>query len=426
MHQATDRRFIDVPKAVLHDHLDGGPRPATILEIAEEIGHPLPAESPDDLDRWFVDAASSGTLVRYLATFEHTVAVMQRAADLRRIAQECVADLAADGVVYAEVRYAPEQHLMAGLGLDEVVEAVQAGFEAGADAAHERGREIVVRQILTALRHAAMSREIAELAVRHRDRGVCGFDIAGAEAGYPPTRHLDAFEYLQRQNAHFTIHAGEAFGLPSIWQALQWCGAERLGHGVRIADDIDAGGDEPRLGRLAGYVRDRRIPLEMCPTSNVQTGAAASMLAVLGLGNLPGAIALTPLVVMLLAAPGSSHRHDGRLDWLVPAVLQAGQYIYIAALGFASGVPGPVIFALCAMIAIRSADLAYQAENGQPQAAATAGAGMGWEGRMLAAGLGAILGIATFAYLALAAYLGALICRKILASCLMPAREDRW
>jgi len=150
------------------------------------------------------------------------------------------------------------------------------------------------------------------------------------------------------------------------------------------------------------------------------------MLAVLGLRNLPGAIALTPLVVMLLAAPGSSHRHDGRLDWLVPAVLQAGQYIYIAALGFASGVPGPVIFALCAMIAIRSADLAYQTENGQPQAAATAGAGMGWEGRMLAAGLGAILGIATFAYLALAAYLGALICRKILASCLMPAREDRW
>ncbi len=277
MHQATDHCFIDVPKAVLHDHLDGGLRPGTIVEIAAEIGHALPAESPPALDRWFVDAASSGSLPRYLATFEHTVAVMQRAVDLQRVAEECVADLAADGVVYAEVRYAPEQHLAAGLGLDEVVEAVQTGFDNAARALRAAGRHIVVRQILTALRHAAMSREIAELAVRHRDRGVCGFDIAGAEAGYPPTRHLDAFEYLQRQNAHFTIHAGEAFGLPSIWQALQWCGAERLGHGVRIVDDIELGGDRPRLGRLAGYVRDRRVPLEMCPSSNLQTGAATSV-----------------------------------------------------------------------------------------------------------------------------------------------------
>jgi len=277
MHQATDHCFIDVPKAVLHDHLDGGLRPGTIVEIAAEIGHVLPAESPPALDRWFVDAASSGSLPRYLATFEHTVAVMQRAGDLQRVAEECVADLAADGVVYAEVRYAPEQHLAAGLDLDEVVEAVQSGFDNAARALRAAGRQIVVRQILTALRHAAMSREIAELAVRHRDRGVCGFDIAGAEAGYPPTRHLDAFEYLQRQNAHFTIHAGEAFGLPSIWQALQWCGAERLGHGVRIVDDIEHGGGQPRLGRLAGYVRDRRVPLEMCPSSNLQTGAATSV-----------------------------------------------------------------------------------------------------------------------------------------------------
>ncbi|MDX6297345.1 MAG: adenosine deaminase [Nocardioidaceae bacterium] len=277
MHQADDPGFIDIPKAVLHDHLDGGLRPETIVQIAAEVGHPLPADSPEALDRWFVDAAGSGSLVRYLATFEHTVAVMQRAADLSRVAEECVADLAADGVVYAEVRYAPEQHLGAGLSLDEVVEAVQSGFETAAAAVRAHGGHIVVRQILTALRHAAMSREIAELAVRHRDRGVCGFDIAGAEAGYPPTRHLDAFEYLQRQNAHFTIHAGEAFGLPSIWQALQWCGAERLGHGVRIVDDIDLRGDQPVLGRLASYVRDRRVPLEMCPSSNLQTGAASSV-----------------------------------------------------------------------------------------------------------------------------------------------------
>ncbi|MEJ7628056.1 MAG: adenosine deaminase [Nocardioidaceae bacterium] len=277
MHQATDHRFVAVPKAVLHDHLDGGLRPATVVEIATQVGHPLPVGSPEELDGWFVEAAGSGSLVRYLETFEHTVAVMQRPEDLRRVAEECVADLAADGVVYAEVRYAPEQHLRAGLGLDEVVESVQTGLESGVAAIRAGGREIVVRQILTALRHAAMSREIAELAVRHRDRGVCGFDIAGAEAGYPPTRHLDAFEYLQRQNAHFTIHAGEAFGLPSIWQALQWCGAERLGHGVRIVDDIGTTGGEPQLGRLAGYVRDRRVPLEMCPSSNLQTGAAASL-----------------------------------------------------------------------------------------------------------------------------------------------------
>jgi adenosine deaminase len=277
MHQSTDQRYIDAPKALLHDHLDGGLRPATVVEIAASVGHVLPTDDPDELDRWFVEAANSGSLVRYLETFDHTVAVMQRPDDLRRVAAECVEDLSADGVVYAEVRYAPEQHLTAGLGLDEVVEAVQAGFDEASLAARQRGRPIVVRQLLTALRHAANSGEIAELAVRHRDRGVAGFDIAGAEAGFPPTRHLNAFEYLQRENFHFTIHAGEAFGLPSIWQALQWCGAERLGHGVRIVDDIEATADGLRLGRLASYVRDRRVPLEMCPSSNLQTGAAGSM-----------------------------------------------------------------------------------------------------------------------------------------------------
>ncbi|HYO32262.1 MAG TPA: adenosine deaminase [Nocardioidaceae bacterium] len=277
MHQARDPRFIDVPKVLLHDHLDGGLRAATIVEIADAVGHRLPADDATELDRWFVAAASSGSLVRYLETFEHTVAVMQRPDDLRRVAAECVEDLALDGVVYAEVRYAPEQHLTTGLELDEVVEAVQAGFDEGRAQAARQGRPIVVRQILTALRSAANSGEIAELAVRHRDRGVGGFDIAGAEAGFPPTRHLNAFEYLQRENFHFTIHAGEAFGLPSIWQALQWCGAERLGHGVRIVDDIEGSGEGYQLGRLASYVRDRRVPLEMCPSSNLQTGAAPSI-----------------------------------------------------------------------------------------------------------------------------------------------------
>jgi adenosine deaminase len=265
------------PKVLLHDHLDGGLRPQTILELADACGHELPEGTGDagSLGRWFAESADSGSLVRYLETFDHTVGVMQTEAALARVARECVEDLAADGVVYAEVRYAPEQHVTTGLPLDAVVAAVQAGIDEGLAAVDGR---IVVRQLLTAMRHQARSMEIAELAVAWRDRGVAGFDIAGAEAGFPPTRHLDAFEYLQRENAHFTIHAGEAFGLPSIWQAIQWCGADRLGHGVRIADDVTTGPDgEPRLGLLAAYVRDKRIPLEMCPASNIQTGAADSI-----------------------------------------------------------------------------------------------------------------------------------------------------
>jgi adenosine deaminase len=266
------------PKVLLHDHLDGGLRPETVLEIADEVGHQLPADTAGTLRDWFVESCDSGSLERYIATFDHTIAVMQRADDLRRVARECVLDLAADHVVYAEVRYAPEQHLQDGLTLQEVVDAVREGFEEGERDAAAAGTPIVARQLLTAMRHQARSMEIAELVIANRDRGVVGFDIAGAEAGYPPTRHLDAFEYLQRENAHFTIHAGEAFGLPSIWQAIQWCGADRLGHGVRIIDDITVGNDgAPKLGRLAAYVRDKRIPLEMCPTSNLQTGAAPSI-----------------------------------------------------------------------------------------------------------------------------------------------------
>ncbi|MBN9618345.1 MAG: adenosine deaminase, partial [Actinobacteria bacterium] len=263
------------PKVLLHDHLDGGLRPATVVELAERIGYrALPSTDPVELGAWFRDAADSGSLERYLETFAHTVAVMQTAHGLTRVARECVEDLAADGVVYAEVRWAPEQHTDGGLSLEEVVAAVLTGFREGEAIAAAAGHSIRVGAIATAMRHAARSREIAELAVRYRDEGVVGFDIAGAEAGFPPSRHLDAFEYLRRENYHFTIHAGEAFGLPSIWEAIQWCGTDRLGHGVRIVDDITAGG---RLGRLAQYVRDKRIPLEMCPSSNVQTGAAKSI-----------------------------------------------------------------------------------------------------------------------------------------------------
>jgi adenosine deaminase len=275
MAELTRELIRRAPKVLLHDHLDGGLRPQTIVELAAGTSHELPATDAESLGLWFTEAADSGSLERYLETFDHTVAVMQTADNLARVARECVEDLAADGVVYAEIRYAPEQHLEGGLTLEEVVAAVQRGFDEGQAAAEG---SIVVRQLLTAMRHQARSREIAELVVEHRDDGVVGFDIAGAEAGYPPTRHLDAFEYLQRKNAHFTIHAGEAFGLPSIWEAIQYCGADRLGHGVRIIDDIKVKSDgSAKLGRLAAYVRDKRIPLELCPHSNVQTGAAASI-----------------------------------------------------------------------------------------------------------------------------------------------------
>jgi adenosine deaminase len=262
------------PKVLLHDHLDGGLRPATVVELADAIGYgKLPSRDVAEVTSWLRRGAQRGHLNLYLDAFQHTVAVMQTADALRRVAAECAEDLAADGIVYAEVRFAPELHVAQGLALDEVVEAVLEGFRAGS-----AGRGITVYALLTAMRTAARSLEIAELAVRYRERGVVGFDIAGAEAGSPPSRHLDAFQYVARENFHITIHAGEGFGLPSIWEALQWCGAERLGHGVRIMDDIHITPEgTATLGRLASYVRDRRIPLEMCPTSNVQTGAAPSI-----------------------------------------------------------------------------------------------------------------------------------------------------
>jgi adenosine deaminase len=261
------------PKALLHDHLDGGLRPRTVIELAAANGYrDLPTTDPDELKAWFFQGKEGSSLEHYLEAFAHTVGVMQTAEALERVAAECAEDLAADGIVYAEVRFAPELHLEQGLTLDEVVDAVLAGFRRGAE-----GRPIVIGTLISAMRQAARSVEIAELAIRHRDEGVLGFDMAGPEAGYPPTRYLDAFHLIAHENFHFTLHAGEAFGLPSIWEALQWCGAERLGHGVRIVDDITSHPDgRVSLGRLAAYVRDTRVPLEMCPTSNVHTGAVRS------------------------------------------------------------------------------------------------------------------------------------------------------
>lgn len=305
-----------LPKVLLHEHLDGGLRPATIIDIAKEIGYTqLPSHDPEELSRWFYDMCNSGSLVKYLHCFDHTIAVMQRAKDLLRVARECVLDLAADGVIYAELRYAPELFVNAELNDDKIVQAIQDGFQEGMEIvnssnAHDfvaNGQDpsmalylypIRIESLLCSLRQHSneIAERIADLCVKYRDLGVCGFDIAGPENGFPPHRHLTAFNTLRKENMHFTIHAGEDFGLPSIWQAIQVCGSDRLGHGVRLVDDIyqdvdgvavpvqmselenlhETGTDHFKLGRLAHYIRDKRITLEVCPTSNLQTGCVPS------------------------------------------------------------------------------------------------------------------------------------------------------
>ncbi|MBM4434623.1 MAG: adenosine deaminase [Chloroflexi bacterium] len=263
------------PKVLLHDHLDGGLRPATMIEVARDVGYAgLPTTDAAELARWCHEAASAGgSLALYLRPFAHTIAVMQTAEGIERVAFECGEDLARDGVVYAEVRYAPVFHLGRGLNLEQVVAAVARGF-----ARAEQRYGIALRQIVCAMRDRADSLEMAELAIASRDQGVVGFDIAGEEAGHPPKAHLEAFQLCRRENFSITIHAGEAFGPPSIWQALQYCGAHRIGHGVRLVEDMAiADGKVVKLGPLAQYVKDKRIPLELCPTSNVDTGSVPSL-----------------------------------------------------------------------------------------------------------------------------------------------------
>ena len=262
------------PKVLLHDHLDGGLRPSTVIDLADISGYKeLPSSNVEKLSEWFHEGANRRDLNLYLETFAHTVGVMQDEYSCHRVAKECAEDLAEDGCVYAEIRFAPSLFTTQKLSIHEVIEAVLSGFSEGSS-----GTNLTLRTIITAMRTSNDSKTIAEAAVDFRDKGVVGFDIAGREAGYPPTDHLEAFQLLQRENFHFTIHAGEAFGLPSIWEAVQYCGAERLGHGVRIIDDIelDSSGNFI-LGSLASFIRDRRIPLELCPTSNIHTGAVQSL-----------------------------------------------------------------------------------------------------------------------------------------------------
>jgi adenosine deaminase len=265
------------PKVLLHDHLDGGLRPQTMIDHALASGYTkLPSYNPEELAKWFVNACSSGTLELYLETFEHTISVMQTEEEIIRIARECVLDLAADGVVYAEVRGAPELFTRKGLTIDQVIEATVEGHKQGMAEAKAAGREIRVEALLCALRQNNFSDEVATKVVKYRGRGVVGFDIAGPEAGFPPTDHIKAFDYLRTNGAHFTIHAGEAFGIESIALAVRECHAERIGHGIRLIDDIDFSSGAPVLGSLAKEILDRQICLEMAPTSNLQTGGAAS------------------------------------------------------------------------------------------------------------------------------------------------------
>jgi adenosine deaminase len=281
----------DLPKVSLHDHLDGGMRPGTILELLESGGIAVPesvagsgdirAMTSDELGRWIAVQSESGSLVDYLKIFDLTCALLQTEEGLVRVAREAVLDLAADGVVYTELRWAPEQHILGGLSLDDTVAFVQKGIEQGIQDAAALGQEIRAGQLITAMRHANRSLEIAELALRHRNAGAVGFDIAGAELGFPPSNHAPAFRLLAENMFPATIHAGEADGVSSIESAIVDGYALRLGHGVRLAEDItveevDADTTTVSLGDVARWVRDRGITLEMCPTSNIQTGAIAA------------------------------------------------------------------------------------------------------------------------------------------------------
>jgi len=263
-----------LPKVLLHEHLDGVLRPKTVIDLARSAKYAqLPTEDPEELARWFHQGANQGSLPKYLEGFAHTIAVMQTEEALERVAYEQAEDLSRDGVVYFETRFAPVFHTRKGLSHQQVVSAVLKGLE--------RGRKdfgISSGLIICAMRNMDVSLEMAELAVDFRERGVVGFDLAGEEGGYPPKKHVEAFHYIQRQNFNITIHAGEGFGKESIWQAIQYCGAHRIGHGTRLIDDIAiADGKAVKLGDLAQYVLDKRIPLEICLLSNVHTGAARSL-----------------------------------------------------------------------------------------------------------------------------------------------------
>jgi len=273
----TERLIRTLPKVVLHDHLDGGLRPKTVIELARQSGYKgLPTENPAELADWFHRGARRGSLPLYLEGFVHTTGVMQTEEALERVTYEMMEDMKNDGVVYVETRFAPVFHTQQGLHWENVVNAVLKGLDRG-----KKDLGVDYGLIICAMRNMKLSLEMAELAVDYRERGVVGFDLAGEEGGYPPKKHVDAFHYIQRENFNITVHAGEAFGKESIWQAIQWCGAHRIGHATRLVEDIGLDKHNRkkivRMGYLAQYVLDKRLPLEICLTSNVDTGAVKSL-----------------------------------------------------------------------------------------------------------------------------------------------------
>ncbi len=273
----STEQILRAPKVLLHDHNDGGLRPQTMIELAESSGYTkLPFYEADALQKWFVEACSEGTLELYLETFEHTISLMQTAEEIIRVNRECAIDLARSGVVYAEVRGAPELFTRKGLTIDQVIEYTVEGYQQGMTEAKSEGNTIRVEGLLCAMRHTTSANEVAAKVVKYQGRGIVGFDIAGPEMGFPPTDHIKAFNFLRENGAHYTIHAGEAAPLESIALAVRDCQTERIGHGIRLIDDITFIDGEARLGDLAQEILDKQIALEMAPTSNLQTGGAAS------------------------------------------------------------------------------------------------------------------------------------------------------
>ncbi len=265
-----------LPKVLLHDHVDGGLRAKTIIEIAQQINLELPAYDPESLQERIFASCNEGSLEKYLKNFDYTIAVMQSYENLVRVSRECVVDLALDGVIYAEVRGAPELFTQGGLSISQVIEATLQGISEGVIEAKSLNRRIETNFIACAMRHTNRSLEVAESVLRYRDKGVVGFDIAGAESGFPASNHRAAFDLLHNQGFPYTIHAGEAAPFESMRDAITNCRAKRIGHGVRLIDEIDLSGDTPRLSDDAKMIRDLQIHLEMAPTSNLQTGAAAN------------------------------------------------------------------------------------------------------------------------------------------------------
>lgn len=273
----------NLPKVVLHEHLDGGLRPGTVAELAHECGYAdqLPTTDADELGKWFFEAGNSGSLVKYLSAFAHTCAVMQTAEALTRVAREAVEDLAADNVVYAELRFAPENHLEQGLTMQQVIDAVVEGLAAGEVNAMRAGKDITARLLVCAMRQNDRATEVAQLTIDNYGSNsdhnyVVGFDIAGPENGFPPSNHAEAFALLRENLVPFTIHAGEDAGVDSLRDAVVQ-GAARLGHGVRIYEDFTADLEGIVLQDVAKFIRDRQIPLELCPTSNLQTGVVDNL-----------------------------------------------------------------------------------------------------------------------------------------------------